>query len=196
MNSLSSNMDWAKGWSEACPRRGRCSQQTSPNPSHRIRGQASLQQAHRLLRDSAAPWRRGDSHRLCVLPSIAKARLAWRRINRQSKRWWLPLGNVLFHLCQLVPDQLDGIAAQQQVRRRIIAFDQFEHRQRVLFGITQLLAAFLLTGLADGVERRVVVADGPCRTLHRAPCPIRAERSGGHGGDSDVEGFKLLVQAL
>src|SRR5471032_259931 len=46
-------------WSEACPRRGRCSQQTSPNPSHRIRGQGgspprSLQRDHRLLRDSAA----------------------------------------------------------------------------------------------------------------------------------------------
>ena len=63
-------------------------------------------------------------------------------------------------------------------------------------GISQLLAALLLTSFADGVEDMVVIRNRTGRSRHRATRPVGAERAWRDGCHGDAERLDLFAKRL
>jgi hypothetical protein len=80
---------------------------------------------------------------------------------------------------------LESVAAEKELRWRIIGTHQHQSSSCQLVGITELLATHGLACLTDRIKKAVVIRNGPLCPDHGAPCPIRAKRAGAKGGDME-----------
>src|ERR1700722_12449935 len=92
--------------------------------------------------------------------------------------------------------QPHGVAAEQQMRRRIGGQGNFQHRLCGLFGIANLPTAQFHPAVADRFDDGVVIPDRSSRPYHRSSSPVGSEAARLDRGDLDAEVFDFLAKGF